>query len=885
MSLAAKTDVTGVSARETKKECHKRNMSTSVQTFKTAVLRIRDMLRSPGVSITGMDSMRHICLYLMSRHMTRAKAASLGVPDAFAWEALLEAARTKNGGVQEAFDCFYHAQEDCLVRHFDRLFGTDKFSFDIKSPQKHKEILEILDAVNMTEVDDEMDILGWVYEQHLRTGASSASRDLGQFFTDRTLCQYMTDLCKPGFKSDGVPESMCDPTMGTGGFLTTYIKYLKKHHADKPIDWSVQQKEIHGCDTDPKVAGVARLNLFMEAGGNRATHLLTHDSLYGDLPRQGYDVILANMPFGLKGIKHANCCERVKALKMKGTKSEPLFLQLMMASLNVGGRCAVVVPDGMLVNVSSCHNGTRKYLLDHFELRRVIKMKGKFFMNTGIRPSILLFEKTGKRTEATEYWEVVKDENGRITETMILSVPRSKIDADASFSLDIRRHLATKTSVPSMDTYPTVRLGDLYEAPKLLKKFNSKDVDNKGDTPFFNGKWNCPVGTHSDHSFELDQDYFVMIKDGGGDHTSDSVGMGKFFVVRGKCAVTSHNMVLVPKAGSIAEHKYIYYAMSHNVKALRDKAKYSMSLGHISLPDVLDFPVPLPPLAIQREIVESLDRIYSPTELARMVTFTDKAMNLMLADPTGATLEPIVHAQRLLRKAAQMMTDVKTQMMDVVKASCAGSECTRHALSDLAHANPENLTQSDKLETIQYVDLGSVKEGKISLTQTIAFQEKPTAAQRKLRKGDIIWGSVRPLSKSHALIVDAVENMIGSCAFVVIRNRDTKRVLSEYLYHLLTTDECVDYLHHHSTGTCYPKFNASTMMAYEVRIPSIDVQRKTLERLTALRAQWTALETLQSQSRENARFILESHLGSTSPPPPEQTPDRKDTEDARAATS
>ena len=274
---------------------------TSVEQFKSAVVRIRDILRGPGCGITGMDSMRHICLYLLSRYMTRTKVASLDVPEEFAWETLVEMAQTKNGGVQKALDCFYHTEAECLVSHFDRLFGTEKFSFDIKNPQKHKEILEILNGVNMEDVDCQMDVLGWVYEQHLRTGSSSASRDLGQYFTDRFICEYMTELCKPGFKNVGVPESVCDPSMGTGGFLTTYIKYYKKHHTDKPIDWAVQQKEIHGCDTDPRVAGVARLNLFMETGGNRTTNLLTHDSLYGDLTQTGYDIILANMPFGLKG--------------------------------------------------------------------------------------------------------------------------------------------------------------------------------------------------------------------------------------------------------------------------------------------------------------------------------------------------------------------------------------------------------------------------------------------------------------------------------------------------------------------------------------------------------------------------------------------------------
>ena len=99
------------------KNSYPHSIMASVTTFKSAITRIRDILRGPGMSITGMDSMRHICLYLLSRYMTKEKVASLGVPDEFAWETLIETAQTKNGGVQKALDCFYHAhaEEDCLV--------------------------------------------------------------------------------------------------------------------------------------------------------------------------------------------------------------------------------------------------------------------------------------------------------------------------------------------------------------------------------------------------------------------------------------------------------------------------------------------------------------------------------------------------------------------------------------------------------------------------------------------------------------------------------------------------------------------------------------------------------------------------------------------------
>jgi len=805
-----------------------KTIMTSVETFKTAVIRIRDILRGPGVSITGMDSMRHICLYLLSRYMTRVKVASLEVPEEFAWETLIETAQTKNGGVQKALDCFYHAEEDCLVRHFDRLFGTDKFSFDIKNPQKHKEILEILNAVNMADVDCQMDILGWVYEQHLRTG-SSAARDLGQFFTDRFICEYMTELCKPGFKSPGVPESVCDPSMGTGGFLTAFIKYFKKHHADKPIDWSVQQKEIHGCDTDPKVAGVSRLNLFMETGGNRTTNLLTHDSLYGDLTQTGYDVILANMPFGLKGIKHAECCERVKALKIRGTKSEPLFLQLMMVSLNMGGRCAVVVPDGMMVNSSSCHNDTRKYLLDHFELKRVIKMKGQFFMNTGIQPSILFFEKTGKPTEAVEFWEVVKGDKGEITETMVVSVPRTKIASDTSSSLDMRRYFETDTPVANPDGYSVIKLGELFNV-KGGKAISKKDLTGTL-YPYYgcNG-----INGHVDE-FMYDGEYIICAQDGS---------IGSVYLVNQKFYPSNHTHILQTKDASRITNAYGAYFLKMMVDW---KLLITSVIPKVTQANLLDIKIVVPPLPIQQEIVATLDRIYNPgtTDLTNTLKLTSQAMDLVLANPAGTTLEPIVEAQRLIRKSAQMVADVKAQMVADVKAQMVAImksvESRRFVQKKLSEAcdllsGKGNYTQDG--DTYPYYD----SNGITGTRKDFLYDGEFVITARKMSIGAVHYVSGKYW---------ASDNTIN------IRVKPDSALSSRFLYFWLLLNNKV--LKELSSGI-KPGIRKSDVADINMPIPPIAFQTAVVTRLDALQSQLTALETLQKQSEDNARFILESYL-------------------------
>ena len=581
-----------------------------IQRFEAAIEKIRNILRS--VAITGMDSMRHCCLYVLSRAITRETAGKLKIPEKFAWENIMHTLHTVDGGDQKVIDLFGNPNQESLVAHFDRLFKTQNFSFDVKSLPKHKEILEILNPLNLKTLDSSMDILGWVYEEHLRKGSTS-SRDLGQFFTDRKICDYMVALCKPTFKMAGVPESICDPTMGTAGFLSMFIKYFKKTYPDTPIDWNVQQKELHGCDSDSKVAGLARLNLFLESGGV-FQNLVTKDSLGTDLPAMGYDIICANMPFGLKGLKYKDSCERVRKLDINTTKSEPLFLQLMMVSLNMGGRCAVVVPDGMLVNNSKGHNATRKYLLDNFELKRVIKMRGSFFTNTGIQPSIMYFVNTGMPTSEVEFWDVEDKGNGTVIEKMVLSVPRSKFD-DAC-SLDMRRYQEVAV-VANTGGYPIVKLGDVCDFVS-----GKGNYTQDGDAyPYYDS--NGITGTRKDYLY--DGEYII---------TARKMSIGAVHYTTGKFWASDNTINMSSNDITKLNNRFLYFWLLLNNKVLKD-----MSSGikpGIRKSDVMDIKMPLPPLHIQQEIVTALDLIYNNAATAKAAAASVKSQMAAVVRSVGA---------------------------------------------------------------------------------------------------------------------------------------------------------------------------------------------------------------------------------------------------------
>ena len=248
--------------------------------------------------------------------------------------------------------------------------------------------------------------------------------DVGQFFTDRSITTYMTTLCKPKRS-----EIICDPTMGSGGFLTSALHYLQTVEKLTDAEIHAAKNNFHGFDIDTSQINFALRNMCIESHGTVFPNILFRDSL-AEGAIVPYDVIMAHIPFGVKGL---TCHESVKALHLDGTTSEVLFLQWTMASLNAGGRCAVVVPDQILVNKSKCYNETRKYLLDNFELKRVIKMNGHFFWNRS-QSSILFFEKTGKPTSrsAIEWWTIEKNADGTIQEDVVMSILRAELDDETN---------------------------------------------------------------------------------------------------------------------------------------------------------------------------------------------------------------------------------------------------------------------------------------------------------------------------------------------------------------------------------------------------------------------------------------------------------------------
>jgi type I restriction-modification system DNA methylase subunit len=564
--------------------------------FETTITSIRNILRVEG--ITGLDSINHCVALLVSRYLTIEKCSEFEIPLEFAFENFLKNKDGTKCDDQTAIAKFYtqNGDEDCLFVYLQDKLNFNTFKFKINAPLNFLKIYEKLEDINISNLFDKIDIVGAIYELHLKTGTTgSGMRDLGQYFTNREVIKYMIKLCDPKLKKNGEIESILDPSMGTGGFLSMSIKHLNKKH--KNINWKLNKDRIYGFDVDETVKNMSLLNALLECGQIFNETFVKNDTLHNDYLIDKkiidkVDIILANEPFGLKNIIHTNCCKRIKDLKIEGTKAEPLFLQLMMQSLNVGGRCAVIIPDGVLFNDAKLYKLTRKYLCDKLRLAKVISLEDGLFLNTGVKSSILFFVNDGE-TKEVEFCKI-KISSGEIVEELIIKVNIEEIK-DNDYSLFVNKY--NKVEEEKLDGIEYKKLGDVCEFLPKSKRQASFGKDS-GKYPFYTSSKDLT-------KFCDDIDYkdtCLIIGTGGNANIK----------ISNNFSCSTDNFIIKNKDNQIINN-YLYYWFINNMTKLQD-CFHGSTIKHISKGDLENIKIPIPPLSSQEQIVEALDLIYDTIE-------------------------------------------------------------------------------------------------------------------------------------------------------------------------------------------------------------------------------------------------------------------------------
>jgi len=286
----------------------------------------------------------------------------------------------------------------------------------IDEPTVLTQIVTLIDHLRLDEAD--ADTKGDLFEHVLRQVKQAG--ELGQFRTPRHIIRAIVEMLDPK-----IGETIYDPAAGTAGFLVAAYNHIRLANSSsggiQTVEFdgkmqtrglgdklsaaqvsALQSQTFFGNDVDPKMVRLATMNLTLRGLANVRINLRNVLTTTLDverkaelgLPQEGYHVVLANPPFAGR-VDKDRIVDEVKV--GTATATELLFLKYMMDSLRPGGRCGVIVPEGVLFGSTGAHKELRRQLVENNRVEAVMSLPGGVFQPySGVKTSVLFFRKGGK---------------------------------------------------------------------------------------------------------------------------------------------------------------------------------------------------------------------------------------------------------------------------------------------------------------------------------------------------------------------------------------------------------------------------------------------------------------------------------------------------------
>ncbi|OME04666.1 DNA methyltransferase [Paenibacillus odorifer] len=275
--------------------------------------------------------------------------------------------------------------------------------FLVPTPQVLQKMITGLDELYEHDIKN-LDMQGDLYEYMLGKLASAGQN--GQFRTPKHIRDLMVRLLAPTPN-----DKIVDPACGTAGFLVSSAEYIREKYESEMTSeqWEHFAGEMFsGFDTDRTMLRLSAMNLMLHSISQPNIDYVDSVSRQNNAA-SAYDIVLANPPFtGTVDIESIN--DNLRTVT-DTKKTELLFVALFLRILRKGGRCACIVPDGVLFGSTKAHKSLRKELVENHQLQAVISMpSGVFKPYAGVSTAILLFTKTGAGgTERVWFYDMKAD--------------------------------------------------------------------------------------------------------------------------------------------------------------------------------------------------------------------------------------------------------------------------------------------------------------------------------------------------------------------------------------------------------------------------------------------------------------------------------------------
>lgn len=672
---------------------------------------------------------------------------------------------------------------------------------------------------------DNSEDLGNAFEYLLSIMGSQG--DAGQFRTPRHIIDMMVEIVDP--KKN---ETILDPACGTAGFLISAYRHILAQNKDEEgkstltaDDRKRLTENFAGYDISPDMVRLSRVNMYLHHFTKPKISeydTLTSEEKWDDC----YDVILANPPFMTpKGGIMPHSRYRVKA-----KRSEVLFVDYIAEHLNPNGRAAIIVPEGIAFQSSNAYKELRKYLVNNDLLYAVISLPaGVFNPYSGVKTSILLIDKLfSKFKDEILFVKLNNDgfdlgaqrqpKKGSEIPEIVRVVKKYHEDLDPQTADDEIIHhslvtIATKEQIAEQDY---VLVGERYKNqtyshgiwPQVeLKQITDKIT--KGTTPTTIGFNFEDVGINFVKIEAIDDDGHI-IKDKLSfvneecyrslersqlyeDDVLFSIAgaLGRVGIVTPDILPANTNQALAiirPKKECVLSRYLFWVLKSKVILNTISHMKVGVAQYNLSLKQIGDTKIPLPPIEIQKGIADELDSY-----------------------------------QKIIDGARQIVDNYKPTIQN-------NSHWETVRLGDICELNPRKSEVKDFEGDVSFVPMAVVSETDMyfSVQEQRPLKEVYTG-YTYFRDDDVLLAKVTPcFENGKSGLAKNLENGIGfgSSEFFVLR-ANPEKVLPEYIYYIISSNRFITEGTPQMTGTGgLRRLTKDFVLNYPVSLPPLDEQRR-----------------------------------------------------------
>lgn len=714
---------------------------------------------------------------------------------------------------------------------YDRLntlYSTDIFTpLQIRDESILKEIMDKLDPLMLTDVDS--DVKGDAFEYFLKA-STSTKNDLGEYFTPRHIVKTMVRLVNPQ-----IGQTIYDPFCGTGGFLIESFRHIYNNMARTESNLkTLREKTVYGHEIT-NTARITKMNMILAGDGHSNIEMKdslanpidgtsTYTDENGVVHHNGFDIILANMPYSQK-TKYG------KLYDLPSTNGDSICVQHCMKAINsasANGRMALVVPEGFLFRKDLTK--TREYLLKNCQLQSIISLpQGVFLPYTGVKTDIIYATKVNQKIKDSErnksfwYFDVKSDGYTLDNHRRKLDTPSdlSKYEEYRKFDKDqVENMLKVGFEIIPFDKVhrnSNILVGSRYREQKAI--ISNYDIVTIGDVATLVSGYGFPVALQGQAGTIPFYKVGDMNLSGNEIEMHDSRNYVSIEIAQERKWITSpKGTVIFPKIGAaIATNKKRILSepaiFDNNVMGIicneRIMPKFmwyvlnSIDISNwatranppsISKDIVLEQRIPLPPLEVQQQIVFELDRY-----------------------------------QRIIEGAQNVIDNYQPKLFYRSKEF--------KALEDIALFKPSK----DEIKSlpgdteVSFVPMATLN------TFDAFFESNETRKLEEVSKGftyfknnDILLAKITPcFENGKAGIARNLKNGIGfgSTEYIVIR-ADNSVVYPEWIFYHINTCEFIDGGKMFMTGTAgQQRVDINYVKQYQIPVPSLDEQKKLLDEI------------------------------------------------------